>query len=384
MKHVQKLSFFLLLAMLAACKSPSDKVAAKKEELKDLKKQSHDMNVKIQKLEKQIAKLDPDFAAQMTQSVLISTKPVKQGTFTHKIEVSGEVASHKNVDLTAELSGKILSIKVQEGQMVKKGQLLMVLDAKTLQNQIQEVKTNLNLAKTVYEKQKKLWDQGYGTEIQYLQAKNRKESLERNLQTLQSRLDQAYIRAPFAGKVDDVIAREGQTAMPGVPLLRLVSLQDLYLTAEISEDYINSFHQGDSAEVRLPSVQMDLTSTIRSVGYVINQANRTFSIEVGLPKGIQGLQPNQLAEVYLVDYQNENVMMVPTNLIQKDNMGDYVFSVQEKDGQKIAHKIHVQRGKTYDLQTEILSGLKGNETLIDEGSRNVVEGVNVKVAEQNI
>src|SRR5690606_14136693 len=195
------------------------------------------------------------------------------------------------VMISAETAGTIERVHVKEGQRVGAGQVLVTLDAAILRNAVAELKTSLELANTIFEKQSRLWEQKIGTEVQYLEAKNNKESLERKLATTQSQLAQAVVKAPFAGTVDDVTAREGEMASPGVPLVRITSPQDTYIKADISERYIGKLGVGDEVEVYFPVQDMRAKSTIAAVSQVINPENRTFSVEVKIPKVDITLKP---------------------------------------------------------------------------------------------
>jgi RND family efflux transporter MFP subunit len=344
----------------------------------------NELNQKISSLEQEIATMDPSFAQQNRKSTLVTTVPVQTKTFRHFVEVRGSVASRKNVTLSAEVPGRIQAVQVTEGQIVSKGQVLLTLDAETTQNNIKELETSLELATTRFERQANLWEKKIGTEIQYLEAKNQKESLERRLATARSQLAQTVIRAPFGGTIDRVMARVGEMAQPGVPLVRIVSLTDMYVEADLSESLLGKFHEGDSVEVRFPSLNKTVQSTINAIGQVIDPNNRTFTVEIRLPANNELFRPNLLTVIKISDFEAKEAVVVPTNLIQTDNSGDFIYIAKQKEEVMEAEKIHVKRGLTYENETMITSGLQGDEKLIREGFREVAEGVAVREAEQNI
>jgi len=382
MKSSLLLSLSILL--LAACGGNTDNIEAKKEQLATYKKEMNELSQKISSLEKEIAEMDPSFTQNTRKTTLITTTPVQTKTFKHFVEVRGSVASRNNVTLSTEVPGRIVSVKVKEGQRVRKGEVLVSLDAETIRNSIKELQTSLELATTRFERQANLWEKKIGTEIQYLEAKNRKESLERNLETARSQLAQTIIRAPFSGNIDKVMARIGEMAQPGVPLVRIVSLTDMYIEADLSESLLGKFQEGDSVEVTFPSLNKQVQTTISAIGQVINPNNRTFTIEIRLPESDDLLKPNLLAVVKIKDFEANDAVVIPTNLIQTDNSGDFVYITKQGDEVTEAEKVHVERGLTYNNETLITSGLQGNEKLIKEGFREVAEGVAVKEAEQNI
>ena len=366
-----------------ACSEKADENAAeqKRAELEKATLEYEELRTKINRLEKELKELDPEYITQNSNAILVSTfTPVKQN-FEHKMEVRGSVESRRNVMIGSVTGGEIKQVHVREGQLVKKGDLLISLDAEIIRNNIAEINTSLQLAKTVYEKQDRLWKQNIGTEIQYLQAKNNKESLERRLSTANAQLDQALIRAPFTGTVDEVQARAGEMAVPGLPLLRMVNPDEMYIKADVSERFIGKFNAGDKVEIYFPSVDKSINSLISAVGQVINAENRTFSVEIDLPNNIGfTLKPNQVTVLKLRDYFNPEAYIIPTKLVQRDDQGTFIFALTTKGEQRFAQKLHVTVGYSYNSNTEVVHGIEGNEMIVDKGFRELTDGVEVLVS----
>lgn len=335
----------------------------------------------IEALEAEIVALDPQYKAFERNARLITVNPVEKGQFEHYVQARGNVASDANVTLTAEAGGTITRIPVREGQFVSKGTTLVQIDAGVIRSSIAEIQENLALADTLYQKQKRLWEQGVGTEVQYLQAKSQVEALRARLASTEAQLGFSTLRAPFSGRVDAILANTGQQAFPGMALVRLIGDQEMYLETDLSEAYIGSFDEGDPVQISFPSIQVQTESKISAVGEVINPLNRTFNVEVALPR-VKNLRPNMLAVVKLKDFSDDNAVMVPTNLIQTDRDGDFVFvMVETEGGDTVAKKVRVTRGKNYEGRTMIVEGLQGNEMLIHEGFREVVDGAYVKATD---
>jgi RND family efflux transporter MFP subunit len=372
--------FITAIAFLTACSQGGSDVETKKKELEEAKKEYQALKSKIDELEKELVSMDPEYAKEVNKAILVSVFKPEQRPFEHKIEVRGAVQSRRNVLISSQISGSIERVHVREGQQVNKGQVLVELDADVIRNSITELKTSLELANAIYEKQAKLWEQKIGTEVQYLQAKNNKESLESRLATAYSQLDQAIIRAPFSGNIDNVPAREGELAAPGVPLVRITSKQDMYINADVSERYIGKFSVGDKAEVYFPVLDKHMELEISAVSQVINPENRTFNVEITIPKTDLTLKPNQVAVLKLRDYYAKGAFAVPTKLIQVDTQGQYIYEVKKEGEKQIARKLYVKTGATYDGSTEVVEGITGAETLVSEGFRDLSNNVEVAVA----
>lgn len=371
----------LALAVLMGACGKETNIEKLKSKLEKLEKEIQSKSIKAHELKVKIAALDPKFAKQNNQSVLIESESVLIADFKHKIQVQGEVASRKNITMAAEAPGRAIQINVSPGDIVKRNQLLVKLDAETTENSIRELRTALKLASIIFEKQENLWEQEIGTEIQYLEAKNKKDALERQLATAQSQLEMASIRAPFNGRIDKVNINVGEFVQPGTPILSVVSQEEMYLKADISEEYINNFDQGDSVEIYMPSVKKSFKSIVSSVSYVINPANRTFQLEVKANEFAKDLKPNQFVRMTLIDYENENAVVVPSDIIQQDNVGDFIFLVKKKDNVKKAEKVRIERGRTYQGKTEILKGIKAGDVVISSGYREAVNGIEVRTAQ---
>jgi RND family efflux transporter MFP subunit len=383
MKFSKILSIFFAGLLVASCQNSST-LDEKKAELKAQKAEMANLKKSIGQLEQEIADLDPEFAKANRKATLITTIPVAKGHFESFIEVSGSVESRRNVVISAETPGLIEKIYVVEGEAVKAGQTMIRLNNETLMRSYEELKTSYDLAKTMYERQSNLWEQKIGTEMQYLEAKNRKEALENQIKTLRSQIEKTYIKAPFAGTIDQLEAKLGQYAQPSIPLIRLVSLENLYIKADVSEAYIGSIKKGDPTTVTFASINQEFQTKISSIGQVINRDNRTFTVEVKVPQLPVPLKPNLVAVVKIKDFESNDATVVPNNLIQKDSKGDYVYVIAKNSENLVAKKVPVERGKTYKNQTMIINGLNGDEELINDGFRDVNEGVNVKVVEGSV
>lgn len=379
-----KAKYFILAITalyITSCKPNEEGLEDKVSELEEIEAQINELKTQKGELEKEITAIDPNYFKGAQNSTLVTVfKPLPRN-FNHQIEIRGAVESRKNVSIASEVMGPIQSISVSPGAKVSRGQLLVKIDNSILENNIDEVKKALELADAVYQRQDRLWQQNIGTEIQFLEAKNRKESLEKQLATLKTQASKYEIRAPFSGSIDDIPVREGEMAQPGLGLLRIVNPYDMYIKADVSENFIGKFKKGDDVVVGFTNKDKEISSHITSIGQVINKENRTFEIEVKLPASNGGYKPNQVTILKLKDYQNDKAIVVPTYLVQKDNLGKYVYVINEEEEQSIANKQHIETGLSFNGETEVVEGLSQNQSVADKGFRDLSEGTVVQVTD---
>jgi len=365
----------LLTAIIAVSCGSGDPLEEKKAALAKAKTELKDLQKEIKSLEDEISKEDPEFGKSQVRTTLVTTVPAERIPFDHRIDVRGNVLSRTNVNVSSEMMGQLLKIHVVEGQKVKAGQLIAEIDSENLTKSIKEIHTQIEYATTIFEKRERLWAKNIGTEIEYLQAKNAKESLENQLETLLTQLDKTTIEAPFSGTIESVPMKNGELVQPGQPVAFLVSNSSMYISAEVSETYIGRFKVGDEVEVNFPSLNETFNSKISSIGNVINPASRTFTIEIRLPNVREYLKTNLVAILKLTDYHAPDAVVIPSRIIQEDIQGNFVYAVQNDQ----ARKVHVQLGYSYDNRTEVVTGLMGGETIIDKGNRSVADGTVVSV-----
>ena len=330
---------------------------------------------RIQEIDAQLATLDS--TRELTSVTVLEVRPE---TFIHSFEALGKVEADRSVNLLPEMGGQIKRVLVSEGERVVAGQTLIELDNSVMRSSLDEVKKSLSLATTLFEKQERLWKQGIGSEVQYLQAKTNKESLEQRIQTVQNQLAMSRVKAPFAGTVDEMNAKEGEFAAPGMALGRLISTGKASVTADIPESYSNVVGKGQKVDLFFPSINKTLEARVTQVSDYINPDNRSYKVYVNLPATGE-YKPNMLAKVKVRDYEADQALSVPAALVQQDMSGNnYVFVWKlVKDGIGSVEKRAVEVGKNNGEQVEIKSGLVLGETLVDKGARTVRDGQSVKV-----
>jgi RND family efflux transporter MFP subunit len=352
-----------------------DKLNAERDSLKTVVQES---NARITEINQIIAESGSDFENNLT---LVESQLVTPQEFDHYFEIYGEVETNKNILLYPETQGPINSIKVKEGQRVSKGQSLASIDNQIVRSQLAELETNYALAQTTFEKQKRLWDQKIGSEMQYLQAKNQKESLESSMSTLQSQLSKSLVRAPFAGVVDEIFPNQGEMATPGMAIFRIVNLDNMFIESDVSEQHLLSVKSGTPVVVDFPTMAKSLEVTISESSKFINPENRSFRVRVDLPKNEIDLRPNQMAHLRINDYKAENALVLPSSIVMQSSQGDdFVFILEERDGNTYAKRLAVTTGHEYEGKVEIMSGLEKDMQVISKGAKSVRDGQRVRLS----
>ncbi len=363
----------LSVMLLTACARPRDNEA----KLARLEAQREALTAQIERLRAEIMRDGGETPPE--DSAYVRGTEVRPELFRHFIQVQGIVESDNNILIPAQASGVVKSILVRQGDAVRRGQLLAELDGAVLERSIAELENGLELAVTVYERQDRLWEKNIGSELEFLQAKNNKENLEKKLETLQEQYKLTKIYAPISGTVDDVLIKEGEMAGAGTGTIRIVQLSRLKLTASLSENYISRVERGDSVQVRVPVADREMELNIDAVSQVIDPDTRTFQIEIRIPAQEKGLKPNMLAVITINDYSNPEAITVPQNVVQETGSEHFLFVAEERDGGWVARRRTVIPGENYADRIEIREGLSVGEVVVTFGFQNLADGQPISI-----
>lgn len=369
-----RLSVIAIAGVLAACSAatPEDKKA----QLEKLKKQEQEITKQIQQLESEIAKTNPDSTATV-KSKEVSITELAPRKFDHYVRTQGSVDAEDNILVSAKSPGVVTSVYVKEGQQVSKGQVLAQIDNSVIIRSIEAQKSQLELAKTVFERQKNLWDQKIGTEVQYLQAKTNKESLEKQLESLNEQNDMMRIKAPISGTVDDISIKIGENIAPGMPAVRVVNTSDLKLVANVSEAYVTNIKKGNSAVISIPELKKEISAKVTFVGKTIDPLSRTFPVEIKLPSD-GDLRPNMTGVLKVIFHSEPSTLVVPVNVVQELNKEKIVFIAETNGKQMVARKKVVTVEGVYDNFAQI-KGLKAGDKVITFGYQGLNDGQVIKI-----
>jgi membrane fusion protein, multidrug efflux system len=368
MKFTQILALALMLIVPFACGDSGEKDPTA--QLVALKADRDALDAKIADLEKKIGAA----AGPVKKIKTVALSALKSTNFQHFIDLQGKVSAEDIQQATSKMPGTLEKVLVKTGDNVRKGQLLATLDDQVMQKSMVQLETQLRFAEDLYNRQKGLWDQKIGTEIQFIQARTSKEAIEQQIATMREQMGQSNIYAPLSGTVDMVILKSGQAIAPGMPLCNIINMSNLKISGDVTEAYASKVRQGDQVKVVFPDLNKEITTKVKYVSKSINPMNRTFAVECFLPSGAD-YRANQVAVMKIVDYSKTNTIVIPVNLIQVAEDGDFVL-IAEKTAENLAtvKKVLVKQGQNYNGEVEILSGLKAGDQVITTGFQDVNSG----------
>ena len=388
-KTIISLSFSFLLV---ACGQETEKVVSSitsnKGTLDELQIQKANYTLQIKGLTLALDSLNQKLEkiSGSQKRVLVTALEIKPQIFNHTIEIQANIKTRKNLQLFPEFGGRLNQILVKEGQEVKKGTLLAVIDGAGLQDQLDQMKLQLELVKTTFERTQRLWDQKIGSEMMYLEAKTRFKSQQKQVAQMRNQLSKTKIYAPFSGVIDEIIARKGSTLAPGMtPIMRIVNLDNMYVESDVPENYLANITKGSLAKVSIPVLNETQNTIVRQTGNFIQPNNRTFRVEAPIKNPTGMIKPNLNARLSIVDYSNLEALMIPFRVIRKNAKGNsfvFILTGQEENNGYIAEQRFVTLGMSKDELVEITKGVNTEDLIVDEGVSLLVTGQKVKRIEQ--
>jgi RND family efflux transporter MFP subunit len=376
---MKKIYVYATLILVSSC----GKTAKQSENLLELNSKKELLIEQIDSLSQVLNSVELNISKLDTNKRLTAVNTIKaqRKLFQHFIEVQGTVEAEQSVELFPESSGNITNIFVEEGQNVYKGQTLIQIDNSILKTNMAELQTQLELASTTYERQKRLWDQNIGSEIQFLQSKAKKEGLENSIESLKAHAKKLKISAPFSGTVDEVFSKIGGLATPMTPAIRLVNLKQVHVESEVTETYLKYIQKGTEVELFFPTIGKNISAKVNQVANYINPENRSFKIRIKVNNPNSELKANLLADLKINDFK-QNGIVIPTKLIQKDRMGDsFVYTLKKEKDAYVVEKTYIVQKMTYANESFIEKGLLEDVLIVDKGARLIKVNETVIIAE---
>ena len=385
---MKKIAYISLLGfIITSCggdKKNATSTVIEKGTLEEMRAKRTELVTQAESLRKEMELLDVAIGKKDTNEklTLITTLTAKDTVFNHYVELQATVQTKENLMLNAEFGGVLQQVYVKEGQKVVKGQTLARIDDFELSSQLAQMETQAALAKTTFERQENLWNQKIGSEIQYLQAKTNYNSQLKVVDQMKAQLAKTVVRAPFSGTIDKIASERGSVVGPGTPILRIVSLGNMYLEAEVPEKNIGTIKKGSDVIVAFPVLRETFNSKVTQAGNYINPANRSFMIQIAVPNKNGKIKPNLSSKIQLKDYSNPKAITVPTSIISENADGEqflYVAQNPDKNGNAIAKRVIVKVGLSQGELVEIVDGIKDGDLIIKEGARSVKDGQKVAI-----
>ena len=390
MKHIIAYFPLLLLLPFASCGPaqndaavPTD-LAGKKEYLRTKKAELRTLTQQVEALEKEIFAADPSLAPKGT---LVAYETVKPSSFQDFAQVQATVRASESAFASPQLPGRINSMRFEEGDAIRKGALVAVIDVEDITTQRAELETAAELAKDIYERQQRLWDQKIGSEVQYLQAKNNYERTQKQLASIDVQTAKRNVYAPISGTVDRVMMRQGETAAPGMPILSILNTNKLDVVADASEDLLTKVKRGQKLKVKVPAVELEFMAPVSRIGKTVDPANRTFEVEIDVPRQYLGkLKANLLAQVEVLDFSADEVIAVSQDQIQQEIDGRRFVFVAVDDAEKgvVAKKTYVETGASFDNRAVITDGLSVGDRIVTAGGRGLTDGQKVSLSQSPV
>lgn len=358
------ITLFVTTAVLASCGGGEKKGT---EDLAKLKNDRAALDEKIKKLESKTI----DTNKQVTAVSVIEVQPQPFRGF---VEVQSQITGDEDVNAAPQAAGTVTQILVSPGQRVSKGQLLATLDAASVEQQIKSQEATLGFAKTVYEKQQRLWAQQIGTELQLLQAKSTYEAAVKQREATIAQRNMYRIISPISGVIDAVNIKIGGTASPIIDCIHVVNTNKLKAEASLGESYLGKVKVGDDVTLLFPDINDSIKAKLTYVAQAVDPISRAFNVQIRLGSNSK-LHPNMSCRMKINNYTNSNVITVPVSVVQNLNQGDVVYVA---NGNK-AKAVVVTVGRNSNGIVEILSGLNPGDRVITEGYDDLDDGEDIQV-----
>jgi RND family efflux transporter MFP subunit len=358
--------------------SCNDKVRLeeKKSQLKELKSDFETIKYSIKKLESEISIDSPET---IKNKIAVRLLEIEEKIFSHYIQQPGKLNSNENILVSSEMLARVNKSIFYEGEKVQKGQVVYELDSDIMQGTLEEIKLSRDFSKTSFERQKKLWSQKIGSELQYLKLKNHYETLEKKVAVLENKIAKLFIKAPITGTIEALYMKVGELASPGTPAFRITNTERIFIEADVPERYANILIKGSPVKINFKSLAVSKEAPISFVGQIINPENNTFKIKIELDNKEGRLKPNSIASLEILDYMNEKAHLVPTKVIKRDMRGDYVFLNRSGKCKKTYIEVGLSQGDT----SHIIQGLELGDQVIVSGYNDVVNGSLLEIKNSN-
>lgn len=327
------------------------------------------------------------------------------GSIESKIDFLGNITAIQEVKVYSTIPTRIISIKADVGDVVKKKQVLAIVDSEKIRQAVIQAEAGLESAKAQYKNVDTEWNrisrlykenaisksQYDGVKAQQEAAKSAVKQLEAVLATAKNQMEDSYITAPISGIISTRLMEQGDQASPAIPIFTIVKMDQVKIQIEVVENQIGLIKTGQKAHIRVEAFPDEIfNGKISKVNPTLNSATRTIGAEVLIDNPDLKLRPGMFAKVEIVVNRHENSLLIPkyailentkleylggelTNSVVK--IDKYVYVVQDS----IALKRNIETGIIDGNIVEILNGLNVNELLVTTGQHNLLDSSKVEI-----
>jgi membrane fusion protein (multidrug efflux system) len=334
------------------------------------------LGVSISHKKTRLAK-EKEAAQQSTQSVVsVVTQTIIPITMVDHIDLPAVVEPWEDLTIKTEVVGKVVSVHVKEGDHVRKGQTIVIIDSRDYQNQLQSIAAQHVLAEANFKRLQSLIDKGAVSQAAYDKAIAALNELQASKKNAELNLERCTITAPFKGTVNDLSAKQGMLLAHGDPVAQLLDISKLKVEVSIPESEMDAVRKVDTSKIIFSS--LDNYTLYGKKIYLAKKPLTTslvYALRLEIENPDEQILPGMFARVDIIKNSDTNAFGVPLFTVITRNDEKYVYVVEDT----IAHKRIVKTGYLDGWKVQIKSGLQENDKVVIVGHRNLDEGQQVKI-----
>ncbi len=309
---------------------------------------------------------------QKANGIPVTLQELKQEYFEKELTYYSRLTGIKQTIRSSAVGGRIEKINYKVGDFVKKDAVVVQFPEDSPSVQYEQAKAAYENSKKTYERMKTLLDAGETSQANFDGAETKYLVDKRNYEMARQAL---FIDAPYAGVIVEIMVNEGDGVDSKEPLFTIARLNKMKAKIWASEDEIQQIEKGMPAETTVNGKQ--IIGKVTEIAMAVDPRRRAYYAEVEFDNPNNELNPGMSSEISIKVYENKDAIVIPRNLIQKNEEGKYVFVA--KDGKAEFRKI--KTGRENGLSVEILSGLAAGDQLIVKGAEQVENGQKLNVVQ---
>ena len=309
------------------------------------------------------------------QRLAVQVYVVRATSLTDEVAATGSVLAEESVIIKSELSGKITSLNIKEGQAVSKGQLLFSINADEAQAGIRKQEYNIKLFRDQEKRQRTLLDKEYISAQEYETSNNQLLTAQADLQALRATLAKAYVRAPFAGVLGLSTATVGTYVSPGAEITTLSKVRPVKIDFAVPGRFASNVRVGDVVSVVDEANNKNYEAKVYAIDPQIDPVSRTQPVRARFANRNNELRPGAFVRVNLQLGETESALQIPTESVIPEASGYSVYTV--KNNKMVPKKVKI--GIRSDKVIQIISGLAVGDSVLRTGILQVKPGDGVLI-----